>query len=92
MGNRHEHDGGSKAKSRTKWVFIGFALIAAYFLVTEHQAHVIQYLPFLLLLGCPLMHLFHRHGGHGSHGRDSEDEKNADEKKPGGKRHAGGCH
>jgi hypothetical protein len=29
---------------------------------------VIPYLPFLLLLACPLMHLFmhHGHGGHGN--------------------------
>jgi hypothetical protein len=47
-----------------KYVFIGFALIAAYFLLTEHRAHVVQYLPFLLLLACPLLHFFHGHGGH----------------------------
>jgi hypothetical protein len=42
--------------------------VAAYFLLTEHRAHVWGALPFLLLLACPLMHLF-MHGGHG--GRDS---------------------
>jgi hypothetical protein len=31
---------------------------------TEHRAHVIQALPYLLVLLCPLMHLFHGHGGH----------------------------
>jgi hypothetical protein len=31
---------------------------------TEHRAHVIQALPWLLVLLCPLMHLFHGHGGH----------------------------
>ena len=32
------------------------------FLLTEHRAHVIGLLPFLLLAACPLMHLFmHRH-------------------------------
>jgi hypothetical protein len=41
--------------------------IAGYFLVTEHLAHVIGVLPYLLLLACPLMHVF-MHGGHGSHG------------------------
>lgn len=48
-----------------RWVFWGFALIAAYFLLTEHRAHVVQFLPFVLLLACPLLHLFHRHGGRG---------------------------
>ena len=54
-------------KSRAVWVFAAFALIAAYLLASEHQAHVIQALPYLLLLACPLLHLF-MHGGHGSHG------------------------
>ena len=53
-----------------RWVFWGFLLIAAYFLLTEHRAHVVQYLPFLLLLACPLLHLFHGHGGHGGHGKE----------------------
>ncbi len=44
------------------WVFWGFVAIAAYFLLAEHRAHVIAYLPFLLVLACPLMHLFHHHG------------------------------
>lgn len=41
--------------------------VAAYFLLTEHLAHVVGALPFLLLLACPLMHVFmhHGHGGHG---------------------------
>lgn len=43
--------------------------IGAYFLLTRHYAHVVDALPFLLLLACPLMHLFmhHGHGGHGNH-------------------------
>jgi len=41
--------------------------VAAYFLVTEHLAHVVGALPYLLLLACPLMHVF-MHGGHGGHG------------------------
>ena len=39
--------------------------IAGYFLLTEHRAHFLGALPFLLLLACPLMHVF-MHGGHGS--------------------------
>ena len=41
--------------------------IALYFLLTEHRAHFFGALPFLLLLACPLMHVF-MHGGHGGHG------------------------
>ncbi len=46
----------------------GFVAVAAYFLWTEHRAHVIQFLPWVLLAMCPLMHLF-MHGGH-DHGGD----------------------
>ena len=44
--------------------------VATYFLLTEHRAHFVGALPFLLLLACPLMHVFmhHGHGGHGGHG------------------------
>ncbi len=41
--------------------------IATYFLLSEHRAHFIGALPFLLLLACPLMHVF-MHNGHGGHG------------------------
>lgn len=65
----HQHAQESDKPSRAKWVFILFLGIAAYFLITEHRAHLsglLYYLPFLLLLACPLMHLF-MHGGHGDH-------------------------
>lgn len=64
------------------WIFAGFVLVAGYFLAMEHKAHldgVLKYLPFLLLLACPLMHLFlhHGHGGHraGSSPKDSWGER-----------------
>ncbi|QFG29497.1 DUF2933 domain-containing protein [Pseudomonas umsongensis] len=50
----------------THWYFLGFLAIAGYFLFAEHRAHVLPYLPFLLLLACPLMHFF-MHRGHGGH-------------------------
>ncbi len=52
------------------WIALGgFVAIAAYFLWTEHRAHVIQLLPWAFLALCPLMHLF-MHGGHGGHDAD----------------------
>ena len=60
----------SGIRFRAKWVFILFVAIAAYFLIAEHRAHLsglLYYWPFLLLLLCPLLHLF-MHGGHGGHG------------------------
>lgn len=40
-------------------------VIVAFFVVREHWAHVVGNLSYLILLACPLMHLFgHGHGGH----------------------------
>ena len=43
--------------------------IATYFLLSEHRGHFLGALPILLLLSCPLMHVFmhHGHGGHEHH-------------------------
>lgn len=40
-------------------------LVAAYILLNEHWGHALGVLPYLLLLTCPLLHLF-SHGDHGS--------------------------
>lgn len=70
-----------QAESRTKRPLrmrIGFWLllaIAAFYLLTEHRAHLalgLPYLPLLLLAACPLIHLF-GHGGHGGHGHHPHD-------------------
>ena len=53
-------------------VFIAFLAIGGYFLWTEHRAHLWTILPFLILLVCPIMHLFHGHGDHG-HGKDENE-------------------
>jgi hypothetical protein len=53
--------------SRTGLALLGFLAIGAFFLLTEHRAHVLGALPYLLLLACPLLHLFHGHGGHSGH-------------------------
>lgn len=58
------------ARRRTRmvfWVLMGFA---AFYLIAEHRLHLAglwRLLPILILLACPLIHLF-GHGGHGSHG------------------------
>ena len=51
---------------RMKLVFVLFVIIGGFFIVAEHRAHLIPYLPWLLLAACPLMHMFMRHG-HGRH-------------------------
>ncbi len=47
------------------WLGLAGAVI---YMVVRHNEHLVQLLPFLLILACPLMHLFgHGHGGHGGH-------------------------
>lgn len=45
--------------------------VGAYFLLTRHFDHLVQALPYLFLLACPLMHLF-MHGHHGGHGQHKD--------------------
>jgi hypothetical protein len=85
---QHEHhvNRTQNTLSRGKVVLVGFLIVAGYFLVTEHRAHLggaLYYLPFLFLLACPLMHMF-MHGSHGGHdhgnrvSNDNNDGKNGD--------------
>jgi hypothetical protein len=55
-----------------QWLlWIGLAAAVGW-MVFRHNAHLGQLLPFLVLLACPLMHVF-GHGGHGRHhGRHGE--------------------
>jgi hypothetical protein len=50
-------------RSPTGIAFCVFLAVALFFLLTEHTAHVMGALPWVLLLACPLMHLLH-HRGH----------------------------
>lgn len=74
------HDQGEHPR-RGKWVLIGFLAVAGFFLWTEHRAHLLGALPFLLLLACPLMHMFHH--GHGSHGHDHGNHEKSGDREPG---------
>jgi len=59
----------SHRPARALWIAAAMAaLIGAFFVLREHWGHVAGYWPYLLLLACPVMHLFHGHGGHGHHG------------------------
>lgn len=70
MHNHSQH--GPEHQARLPWyrTWIGLAGLgtgaaAALYLSLYHVTHVLDVLPFLILLLCPLMHLF-MHGGHGS--------------------------
>ena len=52
--------------SRVGLVSVAFLAIAAFFLLTEHRAHLFGILPYLLLFACPLLHWL-MHGSHEGH-------------------------
>lgn len=69
------HDRGSSSQgsfwvSRSFFVWLALSLIAGFLLLTEHRAHILGVGLWLLILACPLLHIFMhgRHGGHGGHG------------------------
>ncbi len=83
--NPHEHHSSETPgfwRSRTGVGFIVIGSVAGYFLVTEHWAHVVGFLPYLLLLACPIMHMF-MHGGHHhrTHDQDTDTRKSDDSDK-----------
>ena len=58
--------------SRAVRIYAGWfavAALVALVIYTGHGRHALYYLPFLIFLACPLMHLF-MHGGH-HHGGDN---------------------
>lgn len=54
-----------------------FAATLAYLFFGEHRVHLLGYLPFLILLACPLLHMT-MHGGHGGHGGHGHRPDSAD--------------
>jgi hypothetical protein len=83
MEHKHDSDNAGAMESRTNIALIVFLIIAAFFLITEHRAHLSGWFSaygiWLLLLACPLMHLF-MHGGHG-HGIHGSSEASIDSTK-----------
>jgi hypothetical protein len=43
---------------------VSLGIIVIFFVLREHWGHIFGLIPYLILLACPLMHLFHHHGGH----------------------------
>lgn len=69
-------------KSKPGIVLGMLLVIGLFYVVREHFVHVSQALPYLILLLCPLMHLFgHHHGGHGHSHHAGNSEPSKDEKR-----------
>ena len=76
MEHSHNHSEGNG--NNESWLFsrTGIATIVAvsvlgFLIYTGHGAHLLGWLPFLLIGLCPLMHIF-MHGGHGGHSHGGE--------------------
>ena len=44
------------------WLVIPAVAGLGLLLLSDHRQHTLDFLPFLILLACPLMHLFMHHG------------------------------
>ena len=66
--------------SKGRMVLTGFLAFALLLLFTEHRAHVLGMLPYLILLACPLMHFFMHHG-HGQSGDDQHQHNHTGDSK-----------
>jgi hypothetical protein len=50
---------------------VSLGIVIAFYVLREHWSHALGALPYLLLLACPLLHLFHGHGWHGGQGHEA---------------------
>lgn len=71
--DRLDDDGKRRSRfTAANIALVGFMAIAAFYLaafylIAEHRAHLLSWLPWLIILACPLLHIF-MHGRHGGHG------------------------
>lgn len=73
MEHSADHPNAQHQKRRStsfKIALVGFLAVAAFYLIAEHRAHLLGWLPLLIFLACPLLHVF-MHGRHGGHGNQS---------------------
>lgn len=56
-------------KPQIQWVLIGLLAAAAFLSWSPYRADALGVLPWLLLLACLLMHIFHRRHRHRGRGR-----------------------
>lgn len=72
---QHIPDRASWFRSPANRVLLVFMAIGLLLLILEHRTHALGWLPYLILLACPLLHVF-MHRGHGhDHGQGEQDAK-----------------
>jgi Protein of unknown function (DUF2933) len=82
LQRQHEHESPHPSNLRD-WLYsrTGIATCVAvavlgFLIYTGHSAHLLGLVPYLLILACPLMHIFMHGGHHNHHGKKSEREDN----------------
>lgn len=81
MSAIHPHDDASHPPrlspgSSKRLALLAVAAVGGFYLLREHWDHLGGAWIYLLLLACPLMHLFHGHGGHGhGSGRGASEDR-----------------
>lgn len=75
----HRRDPPPFWRSRYSVGWVVLAAVAAWFLWAEHRAHLLGALPYLILLLCPLMHVFMHRGHHGHRHRGDPSPRDADD-------------
>lgn len=60
------HNGSKRRLFSLPLILVGLAAVVAFLVLNGHGYHLLSLLPLLVLLACPLMHMFmhHGHGGH----------------------------
>lgn len=81
---QHDHEHYHQPEHKIKWwqtntgtLLVIFFAVGGYFLVNEHSAHIAENAFLLILLLCPLIHIF-MHGGHGGRGHHDDDDNHTD--------------
>jgi Protein of unknown function (DUF2933) len=89
--DKHSGNGKSWLFSRTGLVTICALAILGFLIYEGHGAHLLGFAPYLLILACPLMHIFMHHGGHGDHHHHDQKDGGSEGANE-NKKHDGGCH
>lgn len=91
--NHDEHNDGSVKGwlfSPTGLVTVCVLAILGFLVYEGHGAHLLGYAPYLLILACPLIHIFMHHGHRNHHhhnNKESSSEGANENKNHGGERH-----
>jgi len=76
MQGKQEQSSEARRQKIIHSMIFGLLVAAFALLIVDHWVHVMGVAPYLLILACPLMHLFgHRHHGRHDHAKRPEVDK-----------------